>query len=450
MTPISRRWRTAFLIALLLVLLGVLARIAPRLYPPLDLRSGRLPAARAVEWVWTGALQPTSIRVNARLTRPSERVRLLLAGDESLTEPAASAFYSADDASRLALSIPVGDLSPGRRYFYALEVDGEVDDARRGTFLTPEEGPQSFAFAFGSCTNTGSNHPVFDTIRGHDPLFLLHLGDLHYSNITKNELTPFVKAFDLVHRSAGQSRLFRQAPIAYVWDDHDYGPDNSDKTAPGRHAARRAYRLHVPHYPLAADGGGPIHQAFTIGRVRFILTDSRSEKSLRSLPDGPGKTVLGAAQKEWLKRQLLDARDRHALIVWASSFPWIAEPGRGADHWGGYQTERLEIARFIEDNAITRLVMLSGDAHMLAIDDGRHNRLTPSGGPGFPVMHAAAFDRMGSIKGGPYSSEVFAGPGHFGLMTVEDAGGDTVTVTWSGRDHRDRELLKHRFVVGGK
>ena len=63
-------------------------------------------------------------------------------------------------------------------------------------------------------------------------------------------------------------------------------------------------------------------------------------------------------------------------------------------------------------------------------------------------MHAGAFDRRGSVKGGPYSFGTFPGPGHFGLMTVEDDGGETVTVHWSGRDHRDRELLAHRFVAG--
>ncbi len=64
-------------------------------------------------------------------------------------------------------------------------------------------------------------------------------------------------------------------------------------------------------------------------------------------------------------------------------------------------------------------------------------------------MHAGAFDQRGSVKGGPYSSGTFPGPGHFGLMTVEDDGGETITVHWSGRDHRDRELLAHSFVVGG-
>ncbi len=437
--------------------LWVLYRVAPWIHPSLDVRSGFLPRARAVEWVWTGALQATSIRVNARLTRASERVRLLLGRDPSLVDPLVSEAHAAAGPSPV-VSIGMPGLAPGTRYFYALEVDGEVDGARRGTFRTPLDGPQSFTFAFGTCARTGSNHPVFETIRRHDPLFLLHLGDLHYQNIRKNDPAAFAHAFDAVLGAASQSRLYRSVPIAYVWDDHDFGGNNSDSTSASRPAARQAYRRAVPHYPLPADvppegdrwgnADGPIYQAFTIGRVRFLITDSRSERAPKSAPDGPSKTMLGAAQKEWLKRELIDARDRYPLIVWVNTVPWIARPKAGADHWGGYASEHLELARFIEDEAVEQLVMLSGDAHMSAIDDGRHNRLTTSGGPGFPVMHAGAFDRRGSVKGGPYSSGTFPGPGHFGLMTVEDDGGPTVRVAWSGRDHQDRELLAHRFVAG--
>ncbi len=447
--------RLATLLALGLML-WVLYQFAPLIHPALDFRSGFLPPAGDVEWVWAGALQPTSIRVTARLRRragahggaPVQRVRLHLSHEESLAGATATDSQAADLSTRI-VSFSASDLEPGTRYFYALEVDGRLDDVRRGTFRTPLVGPQSFTFAFGACARTGSNHRVFNTIRRHDPLFLLHLGDLHYENIRGNDPALFARAFDVVLGSAAQSRLYRRVPIAYIWDDHDFGDNNSDTTSASRSAARRVYRQTVPHYPLpAGDGDRPIHQAFTIGRVRFLLTDSRSERTPRTAADGPDKTMLGAGQKAWLKSELLAARDRYPLIVWVNTLPWIA-PMRGrADHWGGYATERLELAHWLEEHAVDQLVMLSGDAHMLAIDDGRNNRLTASGGPGFPVMHAGAFDRLGSVKGGPYSLGAIPGSGHYGLMTVEDDGGESVTVRWSGRDHRDRELLAHRFVVG--
>ncbi len=43
------------------------------------------------------------------------------------------------------------------------------------------------------------------------------------------------------------------------------------------------YQSHVPHYPMANPNPfRGIYQAFTIGRVRFILTDLRSNADLET------------------------------------------------------------------------------------------------------------------------------------------------------------------------
>lgn len=49
-----------------------------------------------------------------------------------------------------------------------------------------------------------------------------------------------------------------------------------NRSAIPRTRARLAYQQFFPHYPLAAGSGNvPIQQAFTVGRVRFIITDLR-------------------------------------------------------------------------------------------------------------------------------------------------------------------------------
>jgi len=97
-------------------------------------------------------------------------------------------------------------------------------------------------------------------------------------------------------------------------------------------------------------------------------------------------------------------------VIWVNTVPWIAKPGSGSDDWGGYTVEREEIANHIHRLGLTRrILMLSGDAHMVAIDDGTHsNYATGAGraGPGFVVMHAAPLDRATGEKGGPYSHGV--------------------------------------------
>ena len=70
--------------------------------------------------------------------------------------------------------------------------------------------------------------------------------------------------------------------------------------------------------------------------------------------------------------------------------------------------------------------MISGDAHMVAIDDGSHSGYAHGGRDGFPVFHAAALESSGSVKGGPYShgnraggpGNGIAGRGQFGPFEV--------------------------------
>jgi hypothetical protein len=70
-----------------------------------------------------------------------------------------------------------------------------------------------------------------------------------------------------------------------------------------------------------------------------------------------------------------------------------------------------------------------------------------SGDAGFPVLHAAALDRPGNVKGGPYSDGAIAGAGQFGLVHVDDDG-QRVAVRLEGRDWTGQVLLQHEFSFG--
>ncbi len=394
-------------------------------------------------FAWSGSLTPTSVRLVAGLRTSSDSTTLRLTSEAG---PGARSDGFAVAPGGAVVAAQVEGLRPGARYAYAFESDGAL--LQEGTFRTPERGPFSFEVAVAGCAVTGSNRPVFDAIREADPLFLLHVGDMHYLDIAVDHPDAFRQGYGRVLRAPRQAALFRSTPIAYVWDDHDFGPNDSDRTAPGRAAAWRVYRELVPHYPLSSDGA--VYQAFTIGRVRFILTD------LRSMRDPPGvegaRTMLGAEQKAWFKRELLAAADRHALTVWVSTVPWIAPPSAGADHWGGFAAERREIAHFLADAGIENLVIVSGDAHMLAIDDGTSSDYTGGRGAPIPVLQAAPLDQTGSAKGGPYSEGAHPNPstfpphpGQWATMAVRDDGGPEVCLDWTG--HRTRRSAETSEVV---
>lgn len=82
-------------------------------------------------------------------------------------------------------------------------------------------------------------------------------------------------------------------------------------------------------------------------------------------------------------------------------------------------------------------MILSGDAHMLAADDGSNaNYSDDPAAAAIRVLHGAALDRTGSVKGGPYSLGTFpnqAGFGQYALVSVIDMENGELAISYSGR-----------------
>jgi phosphodiesterase/alkaline phosphatase D-like protein len=398
-----------------------------------------VPVDRA-EWAWSGGVTATAASVVARLDEDAADAGHVELDLRSGRDGTRRDVPGAPDADRI-VRFHLGGLAPGTTYTYAVVVDGHRDVGRGvGRFRTPPTGPASLTVAFGSCARTGSDGAVFDAIRAEAPDLYVVDGDLHYGNVTDDDPDDFLGLYDRVLTAPAQAALYRSVPVAYVWDDHDYGANNADAGSPSRDAARRAYRQAVPHHRLSGGADrGPIYQAFTLGRVRFILTDTRSERT--------DATMLGTRQLAWLLGELRTASPTHALVVWVNPDPWIAPADPGRDDWGGYPEERRRIADAVAEAGTHNLVMLSGDAHMVALDDGTNSDYSTSGGAGFPVLHAAALDRPGRVKGGPYSHGAFPGAGQYGVLTVRDDGGPRVTVGLAGRDWTGRTLVRLSYPV---
>ena len=429
---------------------------------------------------WSGAVTSSNAVVKAKLAREGALARLLVSPFPDFRSPLYFGTARADgNVNNRVVAFRLLGLQPDTAYYYVLEVNGRRELSHVGRLRTFPAGPASFTFAYASCAQTASASPVFSTILQNQPLFYMCVGDFHYLNIKTNNRSLFRQAYDLVLSSPTQAELYRNVPFVYIWDDHDFGGDNSNRRASSHEAARKTYEEYVPHYPLAAGrlGDVPIYQAFTVGRARFILTDLRSERSPSHVPDNAFKSMMGAPQLAWFKHELLAARGRYPLIFWVSSVPWLGEAGVDyyplphpnftgllsstearsdplwrEDHWAVYATERRAIADFIKANQIKGVCILHGDAHSLCADNGSHADFATGGGARLPVMGAAPLDQTPSIKGGPYSQGVYVhqpGEGCFGLVTVTDEG-ERIEVTFSGRNQLNEEKIALKFSVPGR
>jgi alkaline phosphatase D len=73
-------------------------------------------------------------------------------------------------------------------------------------------------------------------------------------------------------------------------------------------------------------------------------------------------TMLGPAQKAWLKDTLVGCRGKFKVIC--SAVPWdFRTKGDSKDTWNGFRNEREEIFSLIEDKRIEGVVLMSADRH---------------------------------------------------------------------------------------
>lgn len=110
--------------------------------------------------------------------------------------------------------------------------------------------------------------------------------------------------------------------------------------------------------------------------------------------DSPATTMLGAAQKSWLKATLLNSKARWKVLCnnvpmmrfnFDSSYMehGVIDGIFFSDSWDGYPNERRELMKFIRDNDISGVISLTGDrhAHYAGVVYDDHGSDNP-----FPVM----------------------------------------------------------------
>eukprot|EP00956_Cyclotella_meneghiniana_P028036 scaffold64327_cov74-Cyclotella_meneghiniana.AAC.10 len=282
-----------------------------------------------------------------------------------------------------------------------------ASDVGRFTTPPPNGTPVNFTIATGSCSLTGSQSQMFESILDLNPVLFIHMGDLHYEDLDTLDIDKRLEAYDKVMGSNSQRLLYMRTIFAYTWDDHDWlGNNQGAENGEAADVAKQSYTLGIPHYELGAIESGVSqeeetaakYQAFTIGTVRFVISDLRSE-SFKSTEDFAGQ-VYSEAQKNWLYNELSQA-DNYDFIIWVTSRPWTDPDEIGSDSWGGFVNDRDDLSRYIASTigaGPRNLLVLSGDNHMVAYDDGSstdYSNQTEQPG-GFPLFHSGPLTNFGS------------------------------------------------------
>lgn len=382
-----------------------------------------------IESAWVGALSAESATVALKFTRECDATlqRSVSSDMSSPTE------FGPFRSERNVLKVVSDGALPDTQYYYRITAGGEIIPGPVRSFTTAPaaNAPASFNFCVSSCASTGSESAVYTSIRDEGALFFQHLGDFHYENIAVNYAQLFRNAFDTVLASSTFAALMGTTAVFYMFDDHCYGDNDSNKDSPSRRAALKAYRERVPHHPLVeTDEATAVYQTWTIGRVVFILTDLRSMASPESDVDNASKTKLGAVQKQWLKDVLADSANDDRAFVWFSTSTWNVTADASEDHWGGYATEREELANYIAATRPDLVRILSGDMHATGASVAEFATVGVSG---IREGTFSPLDRSNGTWPGTWDTGLFQNNGQYGLITVTDTGTSTIGINLKGK-----------------
>lgn len=299
------------------------------------------------------------------------RVRVTPLGPEATGTRTVSANTEAE--KDYTAVIEIDGLTANSPYEYEVSAEGESHN-RRGRFRTfPTQGrPAEFTIGFGGGAGyTPPHERMWDTIGSRNLTAFLFLGDNVYID---HPTRPAVQRYCYYRRQSRPEyrRFVANTPIFAIWDDHDFGDDDSwggpkiDEPA-WKIPVWRTFRNNWanPYY-----GGGRSQPGcwfdFSIADVDFFMLDSRyyRMKNQRHGVDVENPSMLGEAQKKWLLDKLRDAKGTFKVI--ASQVPWSfgAKPGIGGmDTWEGYKQEREDIFSFIEQHDIEGVLLISADRH---------------------------------------------------------------------------------------
>lgn len=277
----------------------------------------------------------------------------------------------------------------GTVYEYEVALDGSVAKYPAPlTFATQVhwrwrmEAPD-FTFTLGSClyvnepgmdrpgAGYGGDFELLDALAATPADLHLWLGDNTYLREPDWTSEQGIRHRNAHTREYGRLQAVFASRANYaIWDDHDYGPNNSDR---GFHLKEQALKAFTDYWPAPQYGTpeakGAFHR-FEWNDVEFFMLDDRWNRTPEKSPEE--KVQLGTQQMQWLKDGLSSSLATFKVICMGGQ---VLNELCANECFERAPAEKAELLAYIVKAKINGVVFLSGDRHFSEL-----LRKTPDGG----------------------------------------------------------------------
>ena len=319
-------------------------------------------------------------------------------------------------------------LDRGERYFYRFDSGERSSQVGRFSTLLPRGSREPVRIGVFSCQDyVPGYYTAHAGLADEDLDLVVCLGDYIYERVfyepavredklgangdgEVQTLAEYRQKYNLYHSDANLQAVRASCPLMAIADDHEV-EDNYAGLLPGeatidhrvefakrRRNGYRAYFEHMPFRPITPRHRRERSERFrNYRRIRLganaelFLLDQRQYRDDQPCGDelppvppcpesernDPSRTLLGAKQKEWLKRGLAESQATWKLIgsqVMMMAVDVPAGNPLNMDQWDGYGGERRELLEFVAKNEIDNVSVLTGDIHTFFA-----GRVTPTG-----------------------------------------------------------------------
>ena len=387
-------------------------------------RGARKPIAGEVAFdhgVSSGFPSPKAITLWTRVSEieRSSRVTLEVARDENFKRVVERRRVVAEKPRDFTVHSRVRGLDPDREYFYRFSTP--KSDSIVGRFRTapPPDSRRPMRIAFCSCQSWQAGYYTAHAALAEEPDIdlVVFLGDYIYEypfyagegpaervdttgpngDGEVQRLDEYRAKYRLYQTDPNLIAMQAAHPMVAVWDDHEvednFAGPNPDATAedPSRtnqdtprtvsfaKRQRAGYKAFFEAQPRIRRSDEPnrVYERARLGALAdLLLLDTRGYRDLQPCggaffapcpeADDPGRTVLGAEQKEWLKGGLTSSQATWKLLGNQIMLMGLeSAPGTpiNVDQWDGYAAERREILEHALAAGVENIVSLTGDIH---------------------------------------------------------------------------------------
>ncbi|MFM8568236.1 MAG: alkaline phosphatase D family protein, partial [Candidatus Kapaibacterium sp.] len=314
--------------------------------------------------LWVQTTGPASVRFEyADITAPQRVYRTFIA-------------YTAAASSFTAKCV-ADSVLPGRTYTYTLFIDEQrMSFTYPCTFTTPPQwqyrsDPPEFRIVAGSCAFIndstydrpgrpyGGEYRIFSSMSAKKANVMLWLGDNIYLRESDWTSVTGIRYRYTHSRSLPELQPLLASSVNYaIWDDHDFGPNDSDRGFFNKEATRAAFMDFWANPPCGLDGQG-ICSATQWGDVDIFLLDDRWWRSPNKRKD-VSREMLGARQREWLIDNLASSSATFKLVCIGGQ---VLNSQAVYETYATYAEERALLLDAIRKEGITGVIFLTGDRH---------------------------------------------------------------------------------------